>query len=142
MSNLISSARNQLTGVVTQIIEGAVNSEITLDIGGTKIIAIITNQSVKELGLKIGSPAMALIKSSWVILCKEQSVKTSARNQLVGKITSCQLGAVNGEVIMELPTGQNLAAIITNESLKGLGLKEGDEVCALIKASQVVIAVS
>ncbi|MDR2861357.1 MAG: TOBE domain-containing protein, partial [Syntrophobacterales bacterium] len=63
MSNadhMISSARNQFKGVITRITEGAVNSEIIMDIGGQQIAATIAKQSVKELDLKAGSAAMAL----------------------------------------------------------------------------------
>lgn len=69
-----------------------------------------------------------------------KGVKTSARNQFVGKIKKITTGAVNAEIILDL-NGQELAAIITNESAKKLGLKEGMEAYALIKASWVILAV-
>lgn len=64
-----TSARNRLTGTVTRREDGAVNSEITLDIGGGKTItAIVTTQSADELGLQTGQRACALIKASHIIL--------------------------------------------------------------------------
>ena len=67
--DLKTSARNQLTGEVTQITEGAVNSDITLDLGGGKSLsAIITNTSLKELQIATGDQACALFKASSVIL--------------------------------------------------------------------------
>lgn len=137
----VSSARNQFKGKIIKISKGAVNSEIILDIEGPRIVAIITNESVKNLDLREGGEATALIKASWVIVSKDLNIKSSARNKLSGQVAAIRPGAVNSEVIIELPGGQGLAAIITNESVKNLGLKEGDLACGLIKASQVIIAI-
>ncbi|MDR2423067.1 MAG: TOBE domain-containing protein [Deltaproteobacteria bacterium] len=138
----ISSARNQLAGKVSHLTTGAVNTEVILDLGGgSSVAAIITNASAKNLGLEVGKEACALVKASWVIVSVEKGLKTSARNQYAGKVKEVKTGAVNSEVIIDLPGGQSLAAIITNESATHLGLKPGDEAIALIKASHVIIAV-
>jgi molybdopterin-binding protein len=50
-------------------------------------------------------------------------------------------GAVNSEVTLELPGGLQVVAIITNGSVENLGLKEGKEAYAVIKASSVMVAV-
>ncbi len=68
-------------------------------------------------------------------------MKISARNMLKGKIVKIQRGAVNSEVILELPGGIQVVSIITNSSVDNLGLKEGKESYAVIKASSVMIAV-
>ena len=68
-------------------------------------------------------------------------MKISARNVLKGKIVKVQRGAVNAEVTLELPGGAQLTSIITLGSLDTLGLKEGKEAYAVIKASSVMIAV-
>jgi len=63
------SARNQLKGIVTEIKEGAVNGTVLIDIGGgNTITAVITMDSIKNLGLKVGSDACAVIKSSSVMI--------------------------------------------------------------------------
>ncbi|HEX8545052.1 MAG TPA: TOBE domain-containing protein [Pseudomonas sp.] len=63
------SARNRLQGVISEIITGAVNSEVTLKLsGGRFLTAIITKDSVAELGLATGQPCTALIKASHIIL--------------------------------------------------------------------------
>jgi len=54
----------------------------------------------------------------------------------------CQEGAVNGEVILELPGGKTVTAIVTHSSIESLGLKVGVRACALIKASHIILAVS
>ena len=63
------SARNQLKGTLVEIKEGAVNSIVVIDIGGgNKVSSSITMDAVKELGLKVGSPAYAVIKASSVMV--------------------------------------------------------------------------
>lgn len=62
------SARNVLPGTVTEIVTGAVTSHVRIDLGGSSITASITNEAVKELGLKVGSRASAVIKASDVMV--------------------------------------------------------------------------
>jgi len=68
-------------------------------------------------------------------------MKISARNQLKGKIKKITKGAVNSEVTLELADGLEIISIITNSSVNNLGLKEEKEAYAIIKASNVMIAV-
>jgi molybdopterin-binding protein len=67
-------------------------------------------------------------------------MKISARNVLKGKVKKLIQGAVNSEVTIELPGGQEIVSIITKTSVKNLGLKKGKEVYAVIKASNVMIS--
>ena len=138
-----TSARNQFLGKIKSIKVGAINAEVVLDIGGgDSLAAVITNESVDHLGLKVGAEAYALVKAPWVIVTTSEGFKTSARNELHGKVTRVQEGAVNGEVIIELAGGKFISAVVTNDSIKSLGLKEGAKACALIKASHVILAVN
>ena len=65
----------------------------------------------------------------------------SARNVLKGKVLKVVKGAVNSEVTLELPGGAQVISIITNSSVENLGLEEGKEAFAVIKASNVMVAV-
>ncbi len=66
-------------------------------------------------------------------------MEISARNQLRGKVKSVKLGAVMAEVIVQV--GENeLVAAITRSSVERMGIKEGDEVSAVVKATEVMIA--
>ncbi len=67
-------------------------------------------------------------------------MKISARNVLKGKVKEIKPGAVNTEVIVELPGGIEIVSIITKASAEGLELTKGKEVYAVIKASNVMIA--
>lgn len=138
-----TSARNQFLGKVKNIKLGQINAEVIVDIGGgDSLAAVITHDSVDHLKLEIGSEVYALIKAPWVIVTTSDGFKSSARNELRGTVVRCKEGAVNGEVIIELAGGKSVAAIVTNDSIKSLGLKEGVKACALIKASHVILAVN
>jgi molybdopterin-binding protein/molybdate transport repressor ModE-like protein len=89
-----TSARNQFSGTVTQLRRGAVNDEIALELaGGHAIVAIVTHESVDNLGLQLGSEAFALVKSSSIILVTgEDGARYSARNRLAGTIVRVEPG--------------------------------------------------
>lgn len=137
-----TSARNALRGEVSHIAAGAVSSEVTLGLGeGLEIVAVLTKRSVAELGLQVGSPAIALIKSSFVVLAKGQGLRTSARNQVAGVVTAREDGAVNSEITLDVGAGKTLTATITLESARALEIATGDKVTALIKAPHIILAV-
>jgi len=62
------SARNQLRGKVTAIKEGAVEAQVTLDVSGQKLTAVVTMDAVADLGLAEGKEAVAVIKADNVML--------------------------------------------------------------------------
>ena len=68
-------------------------------------------------------------------------MKLSARNVLKGKVVKIVKGAVNSEVTVELPGGIQIVSIITNQSVTTLKLKKNAEAYAVVKASNVMIAV-
>lgn len=68
-------------------------------------------------------------------------MKLSARNVLKGKIVSVEKGATTAHVKIEIASGQVVTSAITNESVDALGLKIGGEAYAVIKSSDVIIAV-
>lgn len=68
-------------------------------------------------------------------------MKLSARNVLKGTVKKVTHGAVNSEVIIELPGGAEVVSIITKESAENLGVAAGKPVYAVIKASNVMLAV-
>ena len=68
-------------------------------------------------------------------------MRLSARNVLRGTISRIVHGVVNTEVTVDLPDGQQVVAVITKSAAEGLGLTEGRQVSAVIKASNVMIGV-
>ncbi len=67
-------------------------------------------------------------------------MEISARNVLKGKVGKVVHGMVSSEVTVELPGGTELVSVITKTSAENLGLDKGKEVYAVIKASNVMIA--
>lgn len=68
-------------------------------------------------------------------------MKLSARNVLKGKVVSVEKGTTTAHVKIEIASGQVVTSAITNESVDALGLKIGSEAYAVIKSSDVIIAV-
>ena len=68
-------------------------------------------------------------------------MKISARNVISCTIRTIHTGAVNSEIILALPDGQELVSVITNDSVKNLGLVNGKVVHAIVKASNLMIGI-
>ena len=68
-------------------------------------------------------------------------MKLSARNLLAGTVKQITVGSVNDEIVVELAGGQELVSVITKSSAENLGLKKGGKVYAVIKASNVMLAI-
>lgn len=133
------SARNQLSGKVTKINRGAVNGIVTIDVNGIPIGATISLNAIDELGLEEGKAAVAVIKATEVMIGLEKA-KLSARNQIPGKVTGVEEGAVNDIVKLDTKAG-TISATISDSALQELGLTAGKEAYAVIKATSVMVGV-
>ena len=138
---LTTSARNQLSGKVVAVQQGAVNDAIELEIqGGQRIVATVTRESTRLLGLEPGREATALIKASSVLIgLPSPCMQLSARNQLSGRVSQITLGAVNAEIAIQLDGGGVMVASVTHGSVQSLGLVDGLPVIAIVKASSVIL---
>lgn len=137
------SARNVFRGKVTALSEGPINAEVEITTAsGDRIVAMVTDASIKSLGIAAGREAVAVIKAPWVILTTgKPEFRFSARNQLPGKVSKVARGAVNSQVTLTLGGGGPLNAVVTNEAADELGLKVGADVIVMFKASHVLLGV-
>ena len=136
------SARNQIKGTVKTVREGAVNAVVVICRGNhNPIKADITMESVKALGLEEGKECYAVVKATNVMFATSKIEGISARNQIEGKVVEVKEGAVNGHVTIEDADGVRISGSITNESIEALGLAEGKTAVAVIKATDVMVAV-
>ncbi|WP_276624066.1 TOBE domain-containing protein [Syntrophomonas wolfei] len=65
-----AGVRNQLTGTVVEIKEGDIMSEVVIQVGDNQITSVMTTDSLKEAGFKVGNEATALIKAINVVMIK------------------------------------------------------------------------
>jgi molybdate transport system regulatory protein len=139
-----TSARNQFAGRVIAIHKGVVNDTVELALpGGEHVVATLTSESTQDLGLEVGSEAIALIKASSVLVgLADEKLHLSARNQFPGTVSQVTLGPVNADVRIQLAGGSTMGAVITTESAEALGLQEGTPVLAIVKASSVILGTS
>lgn len=138
------SARNQLSGTVSAVKEGAVNGVVTIKVGEQLVKSDITMEAIKDLGLAEGKQAIAIIKASNVLVAagSDRVTTISARNQFPGTVAKINKGAVNGHVTIEIADGATITASITNEAIDDLGLSEGASAIAIVKATDVLVAVN
>ncbi|MEA3643558.1 MAG: TOBE domain-containing protein [Lamprobacter sp.] len=137
------SARNQFHGKVAQVTMGAVNAQVLVTLaGGEQIVAIVTNESVKSLDLKASADVIALVKASSVLVMTDDTgIRLSARNSLSGKVNALEKGPIHAEVSIGLPSGESVHATITHVACDTLGLAEGVDATAVIKAPSVILGV-
>lgn len=138
-----TSARNVLRCVVREIEEGAVNAVVTLELTADRsLIAVVTRDSARSLGIIPGKSVMALVKSSFVILAPEgEAGRTTVDNEIAGTIDRREDGPVNTEIILDIGGGKTLTAVITRRSADLLDLVPGKRATALVDAAHVIIAV-
>ncbi len=141
---LRTSARNQLAGTVTAVQAGAVNAvvELALPGGVDRVRATLTMRSLAELGIAVGTRAVALIKAPSVFIVQpDAGLRLSVGNGLAGRVSALQVGAVNTEVQVALAGGQTVVAMLSRDSAERLNLAVGMLVQAAFLESSVVLGV-
>jgi molybdate transport system regulatory protein len=138
-----TSARNALRGTIVSIREDGISAEVALEVAeGTTLYAVVTRDSLCELGLLPGHEAIALIKAPFVIIARaEDAPRTSARNQIAGTVVRLHQGGINTELTLDIGGGKTLTAVITSQSAEALRLEVGDRASALFDAAHVILAV-
>ncbi len=138
-----TTARNAWSGTITSVTRSAVNASVTVEVtDGIRLTAIVTRESVEELGLEIGRVVTVLVKSSFVILAAgHDPLPISARNRIPGIVSAVVPGAVNDEVTLDIGGGKTVTAVVTHESAEALDFAPGQKAQALIKASHIILAV-
>ncbi|HDR9011416.1 TPA: TOBE domain-containing protein [Burkholderia vietnamiensis] len=134
---------NNLAGepLVTRSTGGKGGGGTTLTPRAASLIAAFrTIEREHRRFIEAASAAVSGFDVDWALIGRI-GMKTSARNQLFGKVATIVRGTVNDEVTLALPGGQTIVAVLTHESADALALRLGADACALVKASWVVLAV-
>ena len=139
-----TTARNQFPGTISEVESGPVTTQVAITLrSGQAITATMTTNAAKRLKVKKGQEAIALIKSSAVVLVTDfAGYELSARNQLSGTISRLEKGAVTSMIGITLPGGAVVTASVTNDAVAALKLKVGSEATAVFKAYAVMVAVA
>jgi molybdate transport system regulatory protein len=103
-------------------------------IAAYRTIAAEYGRFLDGINAAMGDPSAALD------LLRRLAMRTSARNQLIGRIVGVNARTVDAEVLIEIQGGERIAAGVTNESVEALSLRPGRNVWTLIKAVAVGIA--
>lgn len=133
------SARNQFKGIVTNVNEGAVNGIVSINVNGEAVSSTISMNAIKELGLKEGVEAVAIIKATEVMIATALP-KISARNKFKATVKNIQVGAVNDIVTLETKLGI-VSSTISKNAVEELELAVGKEAYAIVKATSVMVGV-
>ena len=131
--------KNRLPSIITGISKGQLNAHITLDWRSQPLSVVITSSAVDDMKLEAGDAVDVIFKASDVIVAKGLSGQISARNIMRGSISDIREGFPLALVTID--TGEDrVSAELTVSSLKDMGLKTGDEVDAVIKSSELILA--
>lgn len=138
-----TTARNQFLGRVASVQAGPSTTTVRIALeGGQAVTASLTTGAAQELGVAPGQEALALVKSSEVVLVTDfGGYRLSARNQLAGTVSRVQRGAVSSLVALTLPGGGSVTASVTNDAVDALALAAGQAATAVFKAYAVMLAV-
>jgi molybdate transport system regulatory protein len=137
-----SSTRNQFKGVVKSLDLAPVTAQVVIGLdAGLEIVATMTRAAAERLKLKVGVPAIALIKAPAIALVTDfDGYLLSARNQFAGTVSRLERGAVHSTVVLSVPGGIAFTASVTNDAIDELGLKPGAAATAVFKAYSVMVA--
>lgn len=134
------SIRNQLPGTVESVTAGTVMATVTTRLGGgRRLVAAVTLEAVQELGLGVGTPVTALVKSTEIALATEPVSGVTIRNQLPGTVSAIVLGGAMA-IVKVTVEGAELTSVVTKEAVEELMLSEGSPVVALVKSTEVSLA--
>ncbi len=138
-----TSARNTFLCKIMHIRKGDIQTGVEMKtIGGYSLFTVITNESLKRLQLKPNFFIVAEIKAPWVILSKgDTEPESSAENRLKGTVSNVIRGKITTEYIVSLPDGTELCSVVTEESRRRLGLKEGDTAWVLFNSFSIILNV-
>lgn len=130
---------NKLCGTITQINPGKIHAHVQILWRQIPISVIITRASCEDMHLSVGDTIYVLIKGTDIMLAKSFSGMLSARNKAKGIVRQIIQGDVLSKVFVE-SQGDTLHAFITNISLKEMDIREGDEVTAIVKSTELILS--
>lgn len=138
-----TSARNSFYGKISVIHNGAIQTLVeVVSVSGNSVTSIITNGSLARIGLKPGMLITAEVKAPWIQLCKNESAPNcTADNMFQGTVHHITKNRTTAEIVVRLPDGTELCAIITEKARKQMNIQTKDILWAFFDAFAVVLHV-
>ncbi len=136
-----TSARNAFFGKITNVRQGDIQSHVELvTMGGDVVSTIITNNSLRRLGLRAGSLVTAEVKAPWVVVERSDTQPAStAENLFRGALTRVIRGKLTSELIVRIHDGTELCSVVTEQSRRKLGLEEDEPVWVMFNSFAVTL---
>lgn len=130
---------NKLCGTIVKVIQGQIHAHVQIQWKDTPLSVIVTRASCDDMHLAVGDAISVLIKGTDVMLAKSFSGMLSARNRAKGVVKQIITADVLSKVVVE-SQGDTLHAFITNTSLQEMNIREGDEVTAIVKSTELILS--
>ena len=130
---------NRLCGTIVSITQGQIHAHVQILWKDIPLSVIITKASCDDMHLSVGDTIYVLIKGTDIMLAKSLSGMLSARNRAKGVVRQIIQGDVLSKIFVE-SQGDMLHAIITNTSLKDMDIRNGDEVTAIVKSTELILS--
>lgn len=135
------SARNKFKVKITKIIENIFNCDIVAKLPSNEILqASITKTSLNELDLKLGDEVFFVFKAPKILVYKNKINQTLLPNIIKAKITKASIGSQNSEIYALCDFGEEIVAIIPNETTMDLRLCVNDEIGVIVSPDDIIIA--
>jgi molybdate transport system regulatory protein len=137
------SARNVFQTEVVLVKKWPVDVEVTLKVAEDRhILAIVTNDSVGDLGLEPGRKVLALVKSSFIRLYAPEHAPAEGKNCFFGEVTDRTDAERNSEILLDIGHGKTLHAVIPRQTAEDMALERGGKAAACFDATHVILAVN
>lgn len=133
------SAGNRFKGRVLDIKKGTVTAEVTLDVQGQRIVAVVARTAAEEMRIEVGDEVTAFVREIDVLLSKEgRSPRISARNRIPAIVAALRPGTVTTEVTLDAGERQVLA-LLARSAVEVMELSERDHVIALVREGDILV---
>jgi len=129
---------SKVSGTITKVVKGHIHANVQILWKSIPLSVVITSASCEDMHLSEGDSITVLIKGTDVMLAKSFSGMISARNRVSGIVKQIIEGDVVSKVFVE-SQGEMLHAIITNTSLKEMDVREGNEITAIVKSTELIL---
>jgi len=129
---------SKVSGTITRVVKGHIHANVQILWKAIPLSVVITTASCEDMHLSEGDSITVLIKGTDVMLAKSFSGMISARNRVSGIVKRIIRGDVVSKVFVESQE-EMLHAIITNTSLEEMNIKEGNEITAIVKSTELIL---